>query len=87
MDVISFEEAFMQKPLPFFQRREAAVRGRFFSADALPLWHSDDGKNPKSRAKARHALALIFFAFGYFPPAPPLTHGQSIKPSDSFMPM
>jgi hypothetical protein len=86
MDVISFEEAFMQKPLPFFQRREAAVRGRFFSADALPLWHSDDGKN-KIQGQGAPCVGPNFFAFGYFPPAPPLTHGQSIKPSDSFMPM
>lgn len=86
MDVISFEEAFMQKPLPFFQQREAAVRGRFFSADALPLWHSDDGKN-KIQGQGAPCVGPNFFAFGYFPPALPLTHGQSIKPSDSFMPM
>lgn len=86
MDVIPFEEAFMQKPLPFFQRREAAVRGRFFSADALPLWHSDDGKN-KIQGQGAPCVGPNFFVFGYFPPAPPLTHGQSIKPSDSFMPM
>ena len=65
MDVISFEEAFMQKPLPFLQRREAAVRGRFFSADALPLWHSDDGKN-KIQGQGAPCVGPNFFAFGYF---------------------
>lgn len=55
----------MQKPLPFFQQREAAVRGRFFSADALPLWHSDDGKN-KIQGQGAPCVGLIFLRLAIF---------------------
>ena len=55
----------MQKPLPVFQRREAAVRGRFFSADALPLWHSDDGKN-KIQGQGAPCVGPNFFCVWLF---------------------
>lgn len=65
MDVISFEEAFMQKPLPFSSEERQLLEGAFFQRMLCHFGIATMGKT-KSRAKARHALALIFLRLAIF---------------------